>query len=264
MSEQTVLLSVKEIGYFASRLLAAAHCLPGAAPELARVVVAHDLLHGGALEELIQLVANDRYLLNELTIDVEQMDKQGAVFKFTSSHKPNPAFAVGPWVLDRIIAEGQRHGAASAVLTLEPRDHSWLDSLLVTRSAPGLALIAVSGSNPHAISLVVQGQLYHEVFSNSTTGDDSEHSARIPAILRRYMGSLDELAVNEVGAWAVEADPGLIDWTANLEPQVSLNQRRRELYRSGRRMAQEPWQLLRSIVSQTFIPTSSKSRMGAD
>lgn len=243
-----MLLSVKEIGYFASRLMVAAHCPPGAAPELGKVIVAQDLLSGGALEELIEMVDADSELLCELTLG----SKGNSGYEV---RRPGtPAFAVLPWLIGRLIADADRYGAANAHLDLGYRDRSWLEGILATRSATNLGiLIAHTGESDTNAFLGLSGTVYRVTATEMDRVVDAFKLDPIEQLRPRQT----KIYTFEVGD---QSSPTIV--TA-LEPMVQLSASKSRAFRDGRPMAPDTWHRLEKVISRTLVASSEKSRLGS-
>ena len=251
IKHEPVFLSLKELGYFTSRLLVAAHCPPGAAPELSRVIVAQDLITGSVLEKLTTMVDRDPQILSDVT--PERQKVQHSIFQ--ASRTDTPTFAWAPWVIDRIIAEAYASGSAKAVLqTGSGEETVWREGVLATRKSPNLAVLAFGGGDD-AKTLAWNGVLYRNL--SSAIGPLS------------ILSDLFEVDVSSSGTdvtiAAIETDrtPVLVEVLAQFKELPILSQLRTVALRDGRLLSRDAWSNLERVVSRTLVPSSERSRLGA-
>lgn len=246
-----VFLSLKEVGYFTSRLLVAAHCPPGATPELSRVIVAQDLITGSVLEKLTSMVDHGPHILSDVTPERQKVQHS----KFQASRADTPTFAWAPWVIDRIIAEAHASGSAKAVLqTGSGEDTDWLEGVLATRKSPNLAILAFGGGDD-AKTLSWDGVLYRSL--SSAIGSLS------------ILSDLFDVDVNSSGTdvtiTVIETDriPVLEEVLTQFKELPTLSQLRTIALRDGRLLGKDAWSNLERVVSRTLVPSSERSRLGA-
>lgn len=251
IKHEPVFLSLKEVGYFTSRLLVAAHCPPGATPELSKVIVAQDLIAGSTLEKLTLLVDRAPQMLRDVT--PKQQKAQHSLFQGRSTG--TPTFAWAPWVIDRLIAEAYGSGSAKAELqTGNGEDAVWLEGVLATRKSPHLAVLAFGGRDD-AKTLTWNGVLYRNYSSAIGTLSILSDLFEVDVVAS---GTGITIAVIET-----DRTPVLEQVLAQFKELPTLSQLRTVALRDGRMLSRDAWSNLERVVSRTLVPSSERSRLGA-
>lgn len=248
MTDQDIILSVKELGYFTGRILVAAHCPPGAVPEISRVVVAQDLLVGNALEVLAGLVQANEYAFSDLTIEYTSLDA------IRGSAAGVPGIGWAPWAVDKIIAQAHRRGAARVDLHLGHLP-AFLEGVLSTRSVPGLAVLAVSRRFDASHLFAWNGILY-----KSTEPIEEMTELKDVFGFRAEAPISGDIALEVLEIRGMNSKPSFL---TKFEPVRDQSKERAERLQSGRSLSPTAWSQIREVVSRTLVPASGRSRLGA-